>query len=50
MPIRTEYYDRSTFEKLIQVESRVNPVTRKGFVNPRVGDLAFNLVLDVYKC
>jgi hypothetical protein len=50
MPIRTEYYDRSTFDKLIQVESRVNPVTRKGFVNPRVGDLAFNLVLDVYKC
>jgi hypothetical protein len=50
MPIRTEYYDRSTFEKLILVESRVNPVSKKGFVNPKVGDLAWNLVMDIYKC
>ena len=49
LPIRTEYFERSNFEKLVVVESRVNPITRDAFINPRIGDLAATLLNDIYK-
>jgi len=50
LPIRSDYFSRSSLDKLIQVEYRVQPVTRSTYVAAQIGDLATNLLKDVYLC
>ena len=35
---------------MVQVEVRMNPVSKAVYINPNVGDITYNLLQDIYKC
>jgi hypothetical protein len=36
--------------RIFILESRNNPMSRAEYVNPSIGDLSYELLLDIYKC
>ena len=51
LPMRDgNYWDRNDKEKVIQVEHSAQPITVDTFLNPRMGDLLYEFLQDVYKC
>ena len=50
LPFNEKIWNRFETEKMIQVEARMNPVSKATYFNPHVGDVAYSLLQDIYRC